>query len=313
MPAAHGTTFSPSCVGSGCSIVDVGGAAAAPDPAEIERRRAVEERNRQRRIAERAISGATKLCRSALARSSGRYWTEARGLGHRCRRQSAHRDPGFAIPKAAAGRYVGCREEGSAFIGPGLRSTVRKATFRAPRLSLGPIKGGAVRLAPAGELLMVSEGIETGAAAMTATAAPVWRAEHVRDGVACPAAPAARGNRRDPGGSRPFRGWRARSEERGPALAHRGPARADRAAARAGQRLQRCARRARFGPDAGGARRRINDCCLASLSPLPKARWAAASLVTRARKRQWRWRATAPVCCRSWSRRRRCLPASPTK
>ena len=56
------------------------------------------------------------------------------------------------------------------------RDGAAKASFREPRLSLGPIKGGAVRLAPAGELLMVSEGIETGAAVMTATGLPVWAA-----------------------------------------------------------------------------------------------------------------------------------------
>src|SRR4051794_39130396 len=51
-----------------------------------------------------------------------------------------------------------------------------KAAFREPRRSLGPIKGGAVRLAPAGRMLRVSEGIETGAAVMTADGSPVWAA-----------------------------------------------------------------------------------------------------------------------------------------
>src|ERR1700719_1564314 len=36
-----------------------------------------------------------------------------------------------------------------------------KASFRERRLSLGPIGGGAVRLAPPGELRLVGEGIET--------------------------------------------------------------------------------------------------------------------------------------------------------
>jgi putative DNA primase/helicase len=47
---------------------------------------------------------------------------------------------------------------------------------RRDRASLGPIRGGAVRLGPASELLMVSEGIETALAAMQACALPAWAA-----------------------------------------------------------------------------------------------------------------------------------------
>ena len=47
---------------------------------------------------------------------------------------------------------------------------------RLDRATLGPIGGGAVRLAPAGELLMVGEGIETCLAAMQATGLPAWAA-----------------------------------------------------------------------------------------------------------------------------------------
>jgi len=47
---------------------------------------------------------------------------------------------------------------------------------RCDRASLGPIGGGAVRLSLAAETLMVSEGIETALAAMTATAMPAWAA-----------------------------------------------------------------------------------------------------------------------------------------
>jgi putative DNA primase/helicase len=47
---------------------------------------------------------------------------------------------------------------------------------RRDRASLGPIGGGAVRLAPAAETLMVGEGIETCLAAMEATAMPAWAA-----------------------------------------------------------------------------------------------------------------------------------------
>jgi putative DNA primase/helicase len=53
-----------------------------------------------------------------------------------------------------------------------------KASFREPRLSLGPVGGGAVRLARANERqpLVVAEGIETSASVMTATGLPTWAA-----------------------------------------------------------------------------------------------------------------------------------------
>src|SRR5260221_626136 len=51
-----------------------------------------------------------------------------------------------------------------------------KASFSEPRLSLGPIGGGAVRLPPPGELLLVGDGIETTASGMAATRLPAWAA-----------------------------------------------------------------------------------------------------------------------------------------
>jgi putative DNA primase/helicase len=47
---------------------------------------------------------------------------------------------------------------------------------RRDRASLGPIAGGAVRLAPAAELLMISEGLETGLSAQQACNLPCWAA-----------------------------------------------------------------------------------------------------------------------------------------
>jgi hypothetical protein len=44
------------------------------------------------------------------------------------------------------------------------------------KMMLGPCRGGAVRLANPGELLMVGEGIETCLAAMQATGHPAWAA-----------------------------------------------------------------------------------------------------------------------------------------
>ena len=43
-------------------------------------------------------------------------------------------------------------------------------------MMLGPCRGGAVRLAPAGDVLLVGEGIETCLAAMQATGLPAWAA-----------------------------------------------------------------------------------------------------------------------------------------
>jgi hypothetical protein len=51
-----------------------------------------------------------------------------------------------------------------------------KAAFREPRRSLGPIGGGAVRLAPAGPELLVGEGLETCLSGMQETGAPAWAA-----------------------------------------------------------------------------------------------------------------------------------------
>src|SRR5271156_3756835 len=51
-----------------------------------------------------------------------------------------------------------------------------KAPVGPKKMMLGPCRGGAVRLADPGEMLMVGEGIETGLAAMAATGRPAWAA-----------------------------------------------------------------------------------------------------------------------------------------
>lgn len=51
-----------------------------------------------------------------------------------------------------------------------------KAQVEPQKMILGPCRGGAVRLAPAVELLMVGEGIETCLAAMQGTRQPAWAA-----------------------------------------------------------------------------------------------------------------------------------------
>jgi hypothetical protein len=51
-----------------------------------------------------------------------------------------------------------------------------KAPVEPQKMMLGPCRGGAVRLAPAGDVLMIGEGIETCLAAMQATGKPAWAA-----------------------------------------------------------------------------------------------------------------------------------------
>lgn len=51
-----------------------------------------------------------------------------------------------------------------------------KAAFEQPRLMLGPCKQGAARLTPAGDRLLVGEGIETCLSALQATGLPTWSA-----------------------------------------------------------------------------------------------------------------------------------------
>ncbi len=51
-----------------------------------------------------------------------------------------------------------------------------KAPIDPQKMMLGPCRGGAVRLAPAGDALMLGEGIETCLAAMQATGHPTWAA-----------------------------------------------------------------------------------------------------------------------------------------
>jgi hypothetical protein len=51
-----------------------------------------------------------------------------------------------------------------------------KASVDPQKMMLGLCRGGAVRLAPAGDVLMVGEGIETSLAAMQARGLPAWAA-----------------------------------------------------------------------------------------------------------------------------------------
>ena len=56
------------------------------------------------------------------------------------------------------------------------RDGLGKAPVNPSKMMVGPCRGGAVRLAPPGPVLMVGEGIETCLAAMMATGLPAWAA-----------------------------------------------------------------------------------------------------------------------------------------
>jgi putative DNA primase/helicase len=73
-----------------------------------------------------------------------------------------------------------------------LRHDERGQWHRRDRSSLGPIAGGAVRLAPAAETLFVAEGVETTLAAMIATGLPGWAALSTSGMVALILPPAVR-------------------------------------------------------------------------------------------------------------------------
>jgi putative DNA primase/helicase len=152
-----------------------------PHPVEIARRREAETPDRQRRItlARDMIAVSLPAAGSVIER-----YLRSRGItilppAIRClpmrdtyaRHPSGGRRP---VMIAAVARLehgtVGAHRTWLAVDGSG------KASLDPVRISIGPIKGGAVRLAPAAETLMVSEGIETAMAAMQATATPAWAA-----------------------------------------------------------------------------------------------------------------------------------------
>jgi putative DNA primase/helicase len=160
--------------------VDTGASAVRADPAELERQREAEVRDRKRRIAE-ALDFWRHETVDPRGTATERFWL-ARGLARpipptvRAARNWLRHPEGGTRPAMVA--LVQHAEFGPV----GIHRTwlqldgLRKASFREPRRSLGPIKGGAVRLAPAGELLLVGEGIETTGAGMVATGLPAWAA-----------------------------------------------------------------------------------------------------------------------------------------
>ena len=159
------------------------GAAHAPDPAEIERQRAAEERNRQKRIAEALDFWRHETLPVAPGTVVERYWL-SRGLAlpipatvRASRSWLRHPEGGKRPAMIALVEHV---EFGPVAIHRTWLQTdgAAKASFRNPRLSLGPIGGGAVRLAEAREdvPLVIAEGIETTASVALVMGWPGWAA-----------------------------------------------------------------------------------------------------------------------------------------
>ncbi len=165
---------------------DAGGIDARPDPAELECRRDAEARDQQRRIA---------LARDMVAESLPpggtvveTYLREARGVLGTAPMPPAIRYLPMASPYAwhppsGARRpvmlavvehedhgVVGVHRTWLALDGSA------KASIDPVRMSTGLIRGGAVRLAPAANELLIAEGIETALAGLQATTMPAWAA-----------------------------------------------------------------------------------------------------------------------------------------
>ena len=163
---------------------DAGAVEFRPDPAETERRRKAGALDRARRIAlahdmiaELLPAGGTVVERYLQGRIPGitevpraiRYLPMSNPYAWHARSGGRRPVMVVAVEHAQHG-LVGTHRTWLAIDG----ST--KATLDPVRMCTGPVGGGAVRLAPAADTLMVGEGIETCLAAMTATAMPVWAA-----------------------------------------------------------------------------------------------------------------------------------------
>jgi hypothetical protein len=94
-----------------------------------------------------------------------------RGLTYRDGEGAARRYPAIIAPVARDdGTTIGLLRVYLDPVGPG------KAPVANTKKALGKIKGGAIRLTPAGETLALTEGIETGLAVQEATDTAVWAA-----------------------------------------------------------------------------------------------------------------------------------------
>jgi hypothetical protein len=157
--------------------------AGSVDPAEWERQREADERRRRQRTA-KALDFWENETVPPASTLVERYWREARGLTlplpetiRASRSWLRHPEGGsrpamIALVQHADHGPVAIHRTWLAVDGSG------KASFRSPRLSLGPTGGAAVHLADATEHepLVIGEGIETAASVMVATGFPAWAA-----------------------------------------------------------------------------------------------------------------------------------------
>lgn len=163
-------------------LLDVDAVGDRFDPAEAERQREADARRRQQRVSE-ALDYWHHETVPAQGTIVERYWA-ARGLTDlpipptiRASRSwlphaEGRRPALIALVEHLEHGPVAIHRTWLAIDGS------QKASFRNPKMSLGPVGGAAVRLAHAPERdpLIVAEGIETAASVMLATGYPAWAA-----------------------------------------------------------------------------------------------------------------------------------------
>ena len=147
-----------------------------PDPEAEARRREKESRDRTRRI-ESAKRIWDEACPTPGTLVETYLISRSITLLPDCIRfhpQLKHADTGLPFPAMV------CRVDGPNGEFVGIHRTYlthdgrAKANVTRPKMALGPIGGGAVRLAPAGEALALAEGVETGLSVQQASQIPTW-------------------------------------------------------------------------------------------------------------------------------------------
>jgi putative DNA primase/helicase len=167
---------------AGCSHVDI--------LAELRRRGLMGRAGEHRPVPAKAIRTDQTADVTRRIETARRVWNAARDAGGSpVARYLAGR--GITIPLPPSLRWApSCPHPGRTYLPAmvarvdsvdgeliGVHRTFLTAGWRRhDRASLGPIGGGAVRLAAAGELLMISEGVETGLSAQQACGLPCWAA-----------------------------------------------------------------------------------------------------------------------------------------
>jgi putative DNA primase/helicase len=154
-----------------------------PDPAEMERRRAAEQRERRRRIAEALDVWRHETLPIAPGTIVERYW-RARKLALPVPPTIRASRSWLRHPEGGSRPVMVALVEHVAFGPVAVHRTFLaidgscKAAFQAPRLSLGPVGGGAIRLGEAREdvPLVVAEGVENASSVMLVMGWPGWAA-----------------------------------------------------------------------------------------------------------------------------------------